>query len=607
MRILFAHTASFPGVAEWYRDVAGAAGDGLEVRPFCVTLDPPGPALSWSDIDARWRARDRRLMALYRRLRDAASDCDVFLLYNGANVHPELLACLPTFNVYCCFDDPESSADLSAPSAAAFDAVFYGNIASRFQYEAWGCRRLAWLPIFTAPRDVPPRDEAGELIARARDIDICLVCGKNNLRRRRLDRLAEAFPAARCHGSGWPGGRIGEGALMDLYRRSKIGWNVHNSTGPINMRLFALPAHGVLQVCDNKTGLGQAFALWREAVGFDTIPEAIDLTRYYLEHEDERREIAAAGLSRYWRDYHAAAIWGRLGRQLSEWRAGRKAGPALPLPGRRFSLALPVRRARERAVRLAGAVRAFEAVLADGGPGRGMAPRPGVDERVPLSEPVAFLREMPADGGADAAREPDARSEPFARPDRLALNWALTALIGDARRIAGIGPGTVPFAGFAAVDPRRVVRCIDEGDLVCEGARFHRIGREVRDPGERGGDLAGAYDLLVSVDMVERVPDLRAFLSFCARVAPRALLATPNREARGGGPGDAGPSPSPPPVREFDGGELYWVLKQHYSEVSLYVMPDVHVPWLEPMTIGSRGTPLVAACAGPLVGRGDEP
>ncbi len=604
IRILFGYVDHSPGVADWYRDIAGAAGDGVEVRPFCVTLDPPGPRLSWKELDARWRAREKKLMALYGRLQKEAVDCDVFLLYNGANIHPELLAYLPTFNVYCCFDDPESSADLSAPAAASFDAAFHGNIASRFQYESWGCRRLAWLPVFTAPGDVPPRDESDELISRPRDVDISLVCGKNSFRRRRLERLAGAFPSARCHGGGWAAGPITDEALKDLYRRSKIGWNVHNSTGPINRRLFALPAHGVLQICDNKTGLGEIFALGREAAGFDTIAEAIDLTRYYLERDEERREIAAAGLARYWKDYHARVVWERIRRQLAGWGAVPRKAPALPLPERRFSVRASVRRAREGAGRLAGALRAVRAVQPAGNTGAAPLPRAGVDESLALSQTVEFYRENPEMRGVNMARERLARGEPFEWPNMLALNWAVTALIGDARRIVEIGSGTGPFARFAAVDPRRTIHCIEEDDFARDWARVHRSAGNVRYLKGQAEGLDEGYDLLVAVDVIEHVSDVRGFLSFGARLAPRAVFTTPNREVVRG-PGDAGPPAYPPHVREFDGGELYWLLKQHYADVMLYYMPDVHVPWLEPMTIATRGTPLVASCAGPLARRSD--
>ena len=147
--------------------------------------------------------------------------------------------------------------------------------------------------------------------------DVVLCAERRSVwRRRRLELLTAAFPQALCFGRGWPQGQIPDAELHRLYARARIGWNLHNSTGPINRRLFALPAFGVLQICDNKTGLGRIFRLGEEVVGFDTIPEAIELTHYYLAHADEAREIARRGYERFWRDYHAAAYQNHLQRSV---------------------------------------------------------------------------------------------------------------------------------------------------------------------------------------------------------------------------------------------------------------------------------------------------
>ena len=51
------------------------------------------------------------------------------------------------------------------------------------------------------------------------------------------------FPAF-TRGRGWRAGYLPEQEKVALYGRSKIGWNVHNSVGPCNIRTFALPANG---------------------------------------------------------------------------------------------------------------------------------------------------------------------------------------------------------------------------------------------------------------------------------------------------------------------------------------------------------------------------
>ena len=98
------------------------------------------------------------------------------------------------------------------------------------------------------------------------------------------------------HGAGWPKGFLPEKERVPLLQRTKIGVNIHNSTGPINFRTYYLPANGVMQICDNKKHLPMVFELNKEVVGFDSIEEAIDLCRYYLEHDEEAHKSQPPGM-----------------------------------------------------------------------------------------------------------------------------------------------------------------------------------------------------------------------------------------------------------------------------------------------------------------------
>lgn len=598
MKILLAHVTYSIGLDAWYQDIANAAGNNLEVGCFCVTLSPPGPALTWEELNRRWQQKDRELFEMYSRLRDAACSCDVLLLYNGANIHPDFLKYLPTFNVYCCFDDPESSSNLSAPVAAAFDAVFYGNIAARFQYEHWGCKRLAWLPIFTSPNDIPRNIEEADILSSPRDLDISFVGEKNFFRKRRLEMLAEAFPSANLFGTGWSAGRLGDQAIGNLYRSSKVGWNVHNSTGPINRRLFALPAFGVLQICDNKTGLGQIFRLNDEVIGFDTIPEAIDLTNYYLNNEEERIRIATNGYRRFWRDYHPSAIWDRVRIQLNEWLVAE--GPLKNPQRLPVRTSLDVLRSHGHTVsKISGiAKNKAKSVIKVLRPARA-EPVFKWDERVYLGETISPYLENPEMRGINMAQHRLAEGHPFEWPNMLALNWAVTSLIRSALSIIEIGAGTGPFANFASVDPRRCLVCFEEDDFAREWAQINRSHLNVTYRKQTDSNSTEIYDLLVSLDVFEHVKDMRGFLDFCKSKAPRAIFSTPNRIVVRG-PQDFGPPIYPAHVREFAPGEIYWIFKQYYKTVVLYYMPDVYVPWLEPMTILTQGTPIIAECSGPI-------
>jgi hypothetical protein len=598
VKILLAHVEGRPGAAAWYREIAGSAGPPLEVRPFCVTLDPPGPRLGWQELDRLWRRRDRRLLEMYDRLQQAADDCDVLLLYNGANLHPELLPHLSTFNVYCCFDDPESSEDLSRPLAAAFDAVFHGNIASRFQYEHWGCRKLAWIPNLNPPMDLPRPEERSRILDEDRDVEIVFFGERESLwRRARLDALTAAFPQARCHGRGWPAGRIDDGELRALYRRARIGWNVHNSTGPINRRLYVLAAFGVLQICDNKTGLAPIFRLGEEAVGFDTIPEAIELTRHYLAHPDEARAIARRGCERFWKDYQPEAIWARVHDQLRAWGAERKRAPGTspPIPGR--SLPALGRAARDGVRPWLRAVRKAAALLrAERRPIR--RPSPLLDDRFYRGEPFESYRENPGMPGVNLAAVRLEEKGFLDWPDILALNWAVTSLIGQAKRIVEIGSGTGPFAEFAARDPAREIHCFERDAFARARAVELRSFPNVRYFEDFDDHRIGGYDLLVSVEVIEHVGALHEYLELCSQLAPRAIFTTPNRERRHGR-AHFGPPVYPAHVREFAPGELFWMLRLYYGSVRLFHLPDPHVPWLAPMTLATPGTPIIAECRDP--------
>ena len=91
--------------------------------------------------------------------------------------------------------------------------------------------------------------------------------------------------------------------LVPLYQRCKIGINLHMSFGPSNVRTYQLPSNGVMQICDCLEGLSQVFEIGREVVAYRSVKEAIERIRYYLEHDDERKRIAAASFRRTMRDY----------------------------------------------------------------------------------------------------------------------------------------------------------------------------------------------------------------------------------------------------------------------------------------------------------------
>jgi hypothetical protein len=65
-----------------------------------------------------------------------------------------------------------------------------------------------------------------------------------------------------------------------------------------NMRLFEATGVGTLLLTDAKVNLPNMFTPGKEVVVYHTPQECVELARYFLDHEDERRAIAEAGQRR---------------------------------------------------------------------------------------------------------------------------------------------------------------------------------------------------------------------------------------------------------------------------------------------------------------------
>lgn len=285
---------------------------GFDIEGFCLTLSPPAPCLTFGELDKRWRRGDKALLEMYERLEKALEGKDVLINGPGINLHPEFVENLPVFTAFQCFDDPENSANLSRPVAASYDLCLVGNIAEVDTYRSWGVKRAEWSPMGLQPTIYDPSLSYEGILNGERDIDLFMMIDRlAPWRMERLDSIAREFPDAHFYGNGWPRGFLPNGKELAYLQRAKIGPNIHNSTGPINYRTFYLPANGVMQICDNKNHLGKIFELGNEVIGFDTVKECIDLCRYYLGHDEERRLIAANGWKKAVTDYNEISVFKR--------------------------------------------------------------------------------------------------------------------------------------------------------------------------------------------------------------------------------------------------------------------------------------------------------
>jgi hypothetical protein len=89
--------------------------------------------------------------------------------------------------------------------------------------------------------------------------------------------------------------------MLALLAQAKIALNRHIDVAEQyanNMRLYEATGMGALLLTDAKHNLGELFELGREVVTYSDEDELVERALYYLEHDDERAEIAAAGQAR---------------------------------------------------------------------------------------------------------------------------------------------------------------------------------------------------------------------------------------------------------------------------------------------------------------------
>lgn len=324
-KILLAHSNDGSYLHDWHeRRRLCAERLGFSVSIFKLT--DYHPFNFFPEIDRKWRKRDFQLMQLYEALGEKISDCDVFIHYNGALIHPEFIEQFDKLKVYHCADDPDSSDVLSRPVAVHYDICAISNPACMDMYKKWGCEHVFFWPLGAfhfddlcntlSPLNPMEKEEI-------RDIPIIFLGSKYGVRsngilgramgsykkKRFFTQLEKTFPEMVAYGNGWSRGYVDDDLIPDLYRRAQLGVNVHNSLGPINARLYDLAAFGVCQICDNKSNLNFVFNEGQEIIGFDSYRECVELIRYYLTHKEEARNIGRAAAQRYLKDYTMEKIW----------------------------------------------------------------------------------------------------------------------------------------------------------------------------------------------------------------------------------------------------------------------------------------------------------
>jgi hypothetical protein len=327
-RIFLAHSNTGAHMKQWHmKREMSAKKLGYNLETFCMT--DLYPYTTFPSLDKKWRKRDPDLMKFYEILGERINLSDIFIHYNGALIHPEFLEQFKQLKIYHCADDPDASSVLSHPVVSAYDIHAISNPSCIEMYKSWGCKHVFFWPLGAFHYDDHYLDDVHNMLERPRDVRLSFVGSKFGTNRFRylshipivnrmsfvhnkkffFDSIERSYPFIHGYGTGWGKGYIGNEKIPELYSRTQIGINVHNSLGPVNGRLYDLAAYGVCQICDNKKQLSQVFKEGHEIIGFDSKKECVDLIRYYLNNSEEASVIGEAGRERYLREYTMDNIW----------------------------------------------------------------------------------------------------------------------------------------------------------------------------------------------------------------------------------------------------------------------------------------------------------
>jgi hypothetical protein len=256
-----------------------------------------------------FRLRNHRLMAFA-----AAYRPDVIILPgdNGV-VLPETLAALKREHgatlVYACGTSPVVfSRAVERAAAPLYDLVVANDFYHAVQWRELGAKRVEALPMSAVDPDF---HKTYDLTAQERAEYACEVGVVGTLVPDRLynERIA-ALEALREFDLGiwsvhevphslrqyYRGPALGE-RMLRITQAAKIVVNSHGNFMRYggNMRLFEACGVGAFQIVDDRPGVAAWFEIGTHLVTYRDPDHLREVVRYYLDHDDERARIAAAG------------------------------------------------------------------------------------------------------------------------------------------------------------------------------------------------------------------------------------------------------------------------------------------------------------------------
>lgn len=121
-------------------------------------------------------------------------------------------------------------------------------------------------------------------------------------RRDYIDHLENNGIVVESWGKGSKHGYVSIGKIAEIFNRSKINLNFcnpyHGDIPQRKARPFEITGSGGFLLTDYAEGLEDCFEIGKEIIVFKEKGELFEKVKYYLEHDEEREEIAEAGYKR---------------------------------------------------------------------------------------------------------------------------------------------------------------------------------------------------------------------------------------------------------------------------------------------------------------------
>jgi hypothetical protein len=346
MRILYSFNKRGFEADYWTREIAAASDSDVQFVPFNHGSSFDLLRIQRAQLlDNLYYDRDPGLLRMYDELQQAVAreHADALLVDNLPPYHPEFLRTLSIYKVLRTTDGPTVAYERDFPYVHAYDHVLYNNPAysrdldMREKLAYLGAKRADFWPLALFDRLFDPTKTEETILAHERDIDVIFVGALFFDKMPLLAAARKAFgKRVQVYGlaswkrnvyfnvkHGFPGWvrPIEFEEYVPLYQRAKIGINAH-IRGKYTLgsfRMFDLPGNGVMQISDGGEYLPAFYDVGKEVVRYEGPEELVKSIAWYLDHPDERNEMALNG-------YRAVMRRHRIGRRLHEGAALIRAG-----------------------------------------------------------------------------------------------------------------------------------------------------------------------------------------------------------------------------------------------------------------------------------------